>query len=352
MQDRSLLVRHRHPTVARPARLWGPASRFRLARLVFSRASRALLNGAFFVAVGAMAIGCGGPAPSSSLAVATESPVEIAEAQLFRETFHLRADEAWIVRVASDPASDPGEALFGVPLLPAEVDELIAHTQANVDTGAVLLAYGATVPDDWYDWYVDEPTGTVIGRFLRNLDRHRTALERLLSPSARWEVRQVDQQELEMIDLVARVKADGSWFTAMGAELQDAITIPLDGGVVEITYKANHDLDALVRDRYAAPEWLRVQRTGRLPWTGPVGDLDIKAVDGRGKPVPNLTCAFGNPPLTTDQQGLCRYNDVAAISYEIELWAEGEGPQHVAGIGTVSVKPNDTTTLTILVVNP
>jgi hypothetical protein len=298
-----------------------------------------------------------GGACGDSLVIPSPAPTVLAsaaieQARTFREKFGLRADEAWIVTVAKDPSSQAGIEQFGVPLLPTELSEMIARTKAATDAGPIILDYAGTVPDDWYGSYIDQQRGGVIvAQFFRNTDRHRAALALLLPPSARWEVRQVDQRTLDMIAFVARVKADRAWFGTIDAELLDVATNPLYGGIVELTYiAARRDLDAAILDHYGAPDWLRVERAGGPPWTGPVGDLVVKAVDPAGRPVEGLICSLGggDAALSTDRDGICRLPDLAAVSYRVQLVAMAE-PSYVAGSADVIVTPNRTTTVKILV---
>jgi hypothetical protein len=294
-----------------------------------------------------------GDRQAPSVAVSTLMPVEMAEARRFRETFGLRADDAWIAMVANDPSSQESIEQFGVRLLPSELGEMIARTRASTEAGPIILDYAATVPEDWYGSYIDqERGGIIVAEFLRNTVNHREALARLLPPSARWEVRQVDERTLDMSAFVARVKADRAWFTTIDAEQLDVGTNPLYGGIVELTYLArSRDLDPVILDHYGAPEWLRVERAGGPPWTGPVGDLVIKAVDPGGNPVPKLICNLGagDAALSTDRAGICRFKDLAAVGYRIELLAGIEESTHVAGSATVIMKPNESTTVTIVV---
>lgn len=295
--------------------------------------------------------GCGDQPAAPSLTASTPSSAEITEARRFRETFGLRADQSWIIQVANDPSSEASLSQFGVRLLPSEVDEMMARTNAYTDAGPVILDYARRVPDDWFGSYIDQQRGGIIvAEFFRNTDQHRAALEELLPPSARWEVRQVDQQTLDRIAFVERVKADRAWFASIDAELLDVVTNPMDGGIVELTYlAARRDLSPVILDHYGAPEWLRVERAGGPPWRGPVGNLVVKAVDVFGQPVPGLTCGLGNPPRSTDREGICRYQNLAAIDYHVELWAGIEASRHVVGSTDVTVKPNQSTSITIFV---
>lgn len=304
------------------------------------------------IALTILAVACGDPPATPSVAVSTPTPSEMAESRRFREQFGLRTDDLWISKVAGDPASQEGLELFGVPLLPSELSELTARTMAYMDAGPIILDYAATVPDDWYGSFIDQQRGGIIvATFFRNTDRHREALARLLPPSARWEVRQVDQRTLDMIAFVARVKADRAWFTTIDAELLDVVTNPMDGGVVELTYiAASRALDPVILDHYGTPDWLRVERAGGPPWTGPVGDLVVKAIGPGGKPVAGLICHLsgGDNALVTDRDGVCRYPAIPAVSYRVELWAGVEESTHVAGLATVSVQANELTTVAIV----
>jgi hypothetical protein len=164
---------------------------------------------------------CGDRPVTPSVAVTTPSPAEMEEARRFRETFGLRADDAWISMVASDPSSQESVEQFGVPLLPSELTEMIERTTASA--GPIILDYARTVPDDWYGSYIDQQRGGVIvAQFFRNTDRHRAALALLLPPSARWEVRQVDQRTLDMIAFVGFIGPRTRRCPAGGQILPDA----------------------------------------------------------------------------------------------------------------------------------
>lgn len=297
---------------------------------------------------------CGDRSVSPSVAAITPSPSQMADARRFREAFGLQADDEWIARVANDPSSKQGLVQFAVPLLPSELTDLVARTRAYTDAGPLILNYAATVPDDWYGWYIDQQRGGIIVvQFFRNADRHRAALAMLLPTKTRWEVVEVSQRTLDMIAFVARVKADRAWFASIDAELLDVLTSPLDGGVVELTYlAARRDLDQVITDHYGSPEWLRVARAGGPPWTGPVGDLVVRAVNLAGNPIAGLTCGLGEPPMLTDRDGICRYHDLAAVALRVELWSGVEESRHVVGGTTVSIKPNATTTVRIVVSQP
>lgn len=238
-------------------------------------ADRRMVQATVLVAFAVASVACAGPsddpARSGLPVVATPEPTvaprskpseaDIEKARHFRETFGLRADPDWIMAVALNRAA---RGLFGVPLLPHEQDDLLARTQAQHDIGPVIMAYGRTVPDDWYVSWIDQRRGGIfIVEFRQNEDRHREVLTRLLPPTARLEVRRINQQTLDREAFVARVKADKDWLATIGAELLDVVTNPMDGGIVELTYLADRrDLDPAIRDHYDAPDWVRIERAG------------------------------------------------------------------------------------------
>lgn len=313
---------------------------------------RSEVAAATVIALALSGVACGQRSPTTSIAVSTPRPIDVAEERRFRETFGLRADDHWIAQVANDPSSQASIEQFGVRLLPSELSEVIARTTSATQAGPIILAYAAKVPDDWYGSYIDqERGGMIVAQFLKNTDHHRDALERILPPSARWEAREVDQRTLDMIEFVGRVKGESDWFTTVDAELLDVVTNPLYGGVVELTYLSrSRQLDPLILAHFGSPEWLRVERAGGPPWAGPVGDLEVRALDLNGKPVPRLTCSIGgDTAVLTDADGICRYPDVAAVEQRIQLWAGIEESRYVVGSAAVVVRPDDLTSVTIVV---
>ncbi len=313
----------------------------------------------------AVASGCGVPPATPAVpiptveatAVASLAPAQFAESRKFRETLGLRADDLWISIVSADPSSQEGTKMFDVPLMPWELRQLLARESTAVDAGAVIIEYGLTVPDDWHGSYIDQKRGAiVVAEFYRNADRHRAAIARLLSPAARWEVREVDPLVLDQIAFVERVKDERAWFETIDAELLDVVTNPMDGGIVELTYKAvRRDLDVAIREHFGGPDWLRVDWAGAPPWTGPLGDLVILAVDAQGRPVPGLLCSFGEGTgLVTAPDGTCRYPGAAATETTVRLMGgiDSEGSSYVAGSATFTVVANRLTSVRIVVHKP
>lgn len=314
-----------------------------------------LLVAAVFVAAGCAMAPAPPTVPFPTISVPTLSPEQFAASRRFRGIYGLRADDPWIAVVSSAQSSREGVELFGVPLMPWEVERVMARTTTARHAATVVMEYGATVPGDWHGSYVDQDRGGIIVvEFYRDADRHRVALARLLLAATRFEVREVDRRILDQVAFVERVKGDRAWFRTIDAELLDVVTNPMDGGIVELTYLAERrDLDAHISEHFGAPEWLHVERAGAPPWTGPVGDLVILAVDRDGLPVPGLLCSLGaGTGLATGPDGICRYPAAAATEGHIELLGESEGSTYIAGAATFTVVANDVTVVRIVVAVP
>lgn len=136
------------------------------------------------------------------------------------------------------------------------------------------------------------------------------------------------------------------------ADLFDVVTNPMDGGIVEFTYLSDSRvLDQVILDHYGAPDWLRVERSGGSPWTGPRGDVTVRAVDTRGEPVPGLSCDLGGEMVLTDGNGRCRFGYLRPSVYALELWAGSVGSRPVR-YAEVPVEPGRSTTIAIVIQEP
>jgi hypothetical protein len=185
---------------------------------------------------------------------------DVAEATRFRQAFGLRADEAWIRIVAADPASEPGLRTFGVPLLPSEVDDLLARASRTDDIVPIVEQYGAAVPDDWAGVYIDQGGGgTVVARFHANVDRHRAALEAILPADARVEIRSAAWSRTELRIFIERVSAESSWFPTVGLELE-GVEIAVADNLVDVRFRGDPSLGATVAEHFGMPPWLRSPR--------------------------------------------------------------------------------------------
>src|SRR5262245_54491332 len=162
--------------------------------------------------------GSASPADSLASAQASLSLDQLAEARRFRTDFGLRSDDAWILGVASDPASDL--ASYGVPLTNDEVAELDRRIR-NVDgIRAIVIGYGEDHPNDWAGAYIDhEAGGVLVAQFARNADLHRLALLAQICPKAHLEIRPVRWSLDELESFGARLPSEEGWFASVPAVL-------------------------------------------------------------------------------------------------------------------------------------
>lgn len=301
---------------------------------------------ALMVCVGLLAtlvLGCGDAArsladPQPSVA-ATPSPnpwlteANIARAIDFRTSFGLRADEAWVRRVAADPAANPRKSRYGIPLTPSEVAELVARAATTGALTDVVQAYGVDHPDDFVDVFVDAAQGRVIAQFAREIERHEAALRKLVAPDAPLDVEAVQYTHEELQVLFDRVVHDG-WLDERGYDLLDA-GINTRANRVEL-YVSTADPDAVqtIAAHYDAGPMFEVTTDG-IGWTQlPRGTLRGVAVDAHGTPVPALvvrlqpdvppgTRLMGGPPLQTETTARGRFElDVPALGYEVTFHSQ------------------------------
>ncbi|MEX2183528.1 MAG: hypothetical protein WEC14_03725 [Chloroflexota bacterium] len=160
--------------------------------------------------------GCAPVAPDSPAPATAPLPVaspatgpteaQIEAAVRFRREFGLRFDRSWIEQVAADRASTDGLEIYGIPLLPAEVAELLARVRAQRDITPIILRYGSTQPDSWAGAFIDQATGgVVVAQFTRDVARHERQLRALLPAGARLEVREVRWTRAELDRFAGRI---------------------------------------------------------------------------------------------------------------------------------------------------
>jgi hypothetical protein len=287
------------------------------------------------------------PAPTPVPSIA---PQDLAEAILFRTTFGLRADEAWIRRVAADPDSQIAVVAYSVPLTPAERRELDQRSQTTSQLTKIVASYGAGFPDEWAGLYIDQQRGgTVVAQFKRDLAAHQLALWRLVNPLAALEVRQVRWSLLELEALAERVKVDAAWFPSISATWMGG-GIDVSGNAVNVRVATgNPAVLPLIEEHFGARGQVSVKLVPP-PWVGPFGTLRVIVVDAKGRPVEGLSCiprpddpsAF-NTDLgwSTGSDGVCVIQNVGATDYWVELWAADEIDEIVVvGRGRVTVPPD------------
>jgi hypothetical protein len=267
--------------------------------------------------------------------------------------FGLRDDDAWMQALAVDPAAQNDS---GVPLLPAEV-EVIGHaTTSLAEATAVLRSYGELHPDAYAGFSIAEDSPlTAILYVTKDVDEHQAAADLLLAGSTvTADVRMVGTTRAYLRQYRRQIEADTDWLEDIGARLLD-VDISIEDNDIRIRYEAaNQALDEQIVEHYGAPPWLRAEWEGPLPWTGPTGSLEIRAIDNAGRPRARLSCdarpvdpvvRYGvGVGILTDDDGTCTLPNVPAAPM-IAIASDGDREW----TGAVDVPANGTGMVTIIV---
>ena len=232
----------------------------------------------YLVVVGLLLIALGAcsplPSPSRVTAEATPAPVmsadDLAKSIRFRSAFGLRPDEGWIRSVAADPTSADGKSMYGVPLTPDEVADLVARIGKSKDIAPLIQQYGSTAPDDWAGLFIDQQQGgIVVARFRANVDEHRRALSALLPAEAGFEVRPSQWTAAELEAFIDVVTEDADWFPTIGTRFYTAEIDVIDN-VVDVRFIGiDPSAAAEIEAHFGDPPWLRAVWDGPPPWEGP-----------------------------------------------------------------------------------
>ncbi len=289
---------------------------------------RALFVVGLFVSLG----GCASDvAPSGSHPNSRPSePPGYADAVRFRTTHGLRSDAAWISEVASDPASEAGVRLYGIPLTEVEIQDLDARARVAAEVATAVERYGQAHPDDWGGAFMDQASGLIVAQFTGNMTDHETALARALNPQARvkvvqvrWRLRDLETWQRSIAADTGFLRSLNAWFDRVGVD------VPNNRVAFGIS-SADASAPALVSAHFGDPDWLTVTADGIGHWEGPRGTLVVAAVESVGRPVPSLDCVLtpdvpaawrGNLAVGTDESGECTIEGVGASGYLVELKA-------------------------------
>jgi hypothetical protein len=285
------------------------------------------------------------------------SPEDLAAAIAFREAFGLRADEAWVRMVAANPAHLSLDS--DVPLMPAELDDLVRRNQPAEALYHLIEAYGTTVPSEWAGAFIDQKAGAMVAaQFTGNLDLHRRRISELTGGSERFDVRQVPFSLAQLEGFAGEVRADEAWFSTVGATLFSVEVNGPDNTADAYFIGKDPEAASAISDHFANPPWLTVHWQGPPPWTGPRGNLVIHVVDQNGKSLENFACvpqsqdrlaSLGDVASSTGPDGICRFKDLPAVSYRIELVGPKQGVGVVHATGAAAVSDGGTATVRIQV---
>lgn len=295
------------------------------------------------------------PADASPSLGPTEAEIE--DAVRFRREFGLPSDRAWVEQVAADPASAEGLATFGIPLLPAEVADLLARIGSQRDITPIVMRYGATQPDSWAGAFIDQAAGgAVVAQFTSNLERHERHLRALLPAGARFEVREVRWSRAELDRFAGEIIAEQDWFTTLGLEFY-AAEVDEEGNLVRVRYRGPRDeRDGVIAAHFGTPDWLLLVATPPR-WTGPIGDLTIQIVDRDGRPV-QLTCLIGTADpaapnieraMGSREDGICQWDNLPAVRFHITITASTDGDDDIIVDDRIHLVPPGPSILRIVV---
>lgn len=314
------------------------------------------------LAFGALLVACGtspvGPSPSAPPRATTSAapegpptprPEQVLEWQRFRAAFGLRSDEAWIQTVVMDPGSANE---LDIPLLPWELDQVVARNLAVADLVWPLETYGRLHADSFAGAFSDGPVAVVA--FTADVAARRAEVETILGDHAPVVVRQVRYSLVELDAFAARVTADSEALASAGVELISA-NPNVQENTVALVYRGDEGVEPSVFAHFGNPDWLTLTRTGARPWTGGVGRLIVTIVDGSGQPAEaGITLLSADSRVTheflpRDVTGIYDVDQIEAIAWHVIVRSRDRGGDEVATTITVQVPDGGTARARVVV---
>lgn len=303
------------------------------------------------------------PSPSSSASPTSQtgpSAEQMAASVQFRTFYDLRADEEWIRSVYADPTANYYN--FGVPLLPAEADQVFAKSGMTIGTPDIVAGYGQTVPEDWAGLYIDQAAGArVVALFKAHLAEHEAALRALLPPDANFEVHPATWSNEELRGFMAQIEQERDWFPTIGTSFYAVESGALDDfNRIRLRFKGpDPDAAASIEAHFGNPPWLYVIWYGPEDWTGARGNLEIYVRDTAGRPVAGLTVGVrsldervrgGEDAWITNKDGRRIFiKNLPAVAWQVFARDHVRGELVVLGKARVEIRPDDLTTVTVII---
>jgi len=304
-------------------------------------------------------VGCGekqapntvAPSRSTSTSLPSGAVESIAQAQAFRTSVGLRADEAWIREVTANPA-----AVYGY----GDEVALTVEEQADLDSRVFAANELASVVNDYARGRADfggilidqKQGGLVVVRFTDHLEQHRRALGALVRPGARLQILQVEHSWDDLIGLSRRVGLGRDWALTVEAVIKSS-GVDIVRNMVKVSVSsANDAAPAAIVAHFEGEGRMFVETDGTGVELWPTGTLVVKAVDSQGRPVPGLRVLYTGDVEGTggDDVGFSTNADgelevvVTAVGYTVTLVGSSEGP---VGQGHVVVPPDGIATILI-----
>jgi hypothetical protein len=300
------------------------------------------------------------PAATAAPAPPTQDELRAIE---FRTANSLPADLEHVRAVAADPAAGTE---FGVPLLPAEFNELMSRSGNAEDIIQIVQAEAAKAPQDFCGLYLDNANeGAVASLWKANQLLHELAIRGQIRPNARVSFAGCRFSEQEQEAAMEAIRsADDAWLREIPAALRgygfDTIKNVLEMDISSAVPNAAE----IVRQGYEQrlgfpPGMLLVLSDGTGAALRPRGTLHIFVLRPSGIPVaenvlgltwestdlPGLQCGVGDMGYGVPADGSPVELPCQAGVWQIEVWERGN--EDVIGQGRVVVKAGKIAELTI-----
>lgn len=282
---------------------------------------------------------------------------ELDRAIAFRRAAGLRADRSWTRFVATSPESRPGIAAFSVPLMPDELAQLQRRAVTMDEIMPVIESYGTAHPDEWAGAYIDSAHGRAVALFTDRVAEHEDALRRLLRPhapldvlDATWTLRELEALQREITSQIPWLREQDYFFLGAGVDLK------ANTAFLEVS-SADPDAERRLLEHFDGLGKLMITSDGTGARLLPTGSLTGIVTDPDGQPIEGLLVELaGDVPGTagtdigqgTGKGGRFRFTDIAAIGYDILLYAEDGDARILRGEDRAVVRAGKTTEVIIV----
>jgi len=224
-----------------------------------------------------------GPGTDGPSAAPLESDIAYAISQ--RKSFGLRADEAWVRAVATDPRATIDTLDF--PMLPEESAEFLARQASFEDVAAAAQAYGEAHANEFGGVWIVQERHVVVTAWTANPDIHRIGILAQLGKAAPLETTLVRYSEAELRALQDRMTNDRDWLGTIPA-LMTSSGVEIMSNIAVLTISsANPAAPAMILAHYGAPpDKLRVDSDGTGTLLQPRGTVHGHVVVAGGGGIP------------------------------------------------------------------
>jgi hypothetical protein len=297
------------------------------------------------------------PKPSEEILPDDLDPA-LVQAVRFRRGSGLRADLAYVRMVAGDSAAS--DHSYGVPMYPAEVEDMEARYQASREAAMIVHDYAASHADEFGGLYIDEGSHTgVVSLWTGHLAEHAAAINALAGPDARLAFDTASYPEAELRALQDRLTDDwrDDWLDEIPAAMESIGVDIFTSQVLMEVSSANPDAVTIIESHYQLGDRLRVESDGTGAALIPggrikgvvtnLGGIDPYDLELRfANPVPG-DCGGGDIGYGVGRDGHFRVPCQAGARTIIVVRQANDGTDQELGRGTVTVVAGETVDLTI-----